>query len=121
MRRLASGLAACSGAWQACAGSLEVREFFVPGWNQTETSCRGATCPGKKWPAYSRVNHAKYIVSDGRLNVGTSNWQWGYFHNTAGLSFNTDGAALVGAHFLGGDAEPLLACSKHNAVMSAAH
>ena len=97
MRRLATGLAACSGAWQACAGSLEVREFFVPGWNQTESSCRGATCPGKKWPAYSRVNHAKYIVSDGRLNVGTSNWQWGYFHNTAGLSFNTDGAALIGA------------------------
>ena len=93
MRRLATGLAACSGAWQACAGSLEVREFFVPGWNQTE-SC-GGKCPSKKWPAYSRVNHAKYIVSDGRLNVGTSNWQWGYFHNTAGLSFNTDGAALV--------------------------
>ena len=85
-----------SGAWQACAGSLEVREFFVPGWNQTQTeSCGGKKCPGKKWPAYSRVNHAKYIVSDGRLNVGTSNWQWGYFHNTAGLSFNTDGAALV--------------------------
>ena len=97
MRRLATGLAACSGAWQACAGSLEVREFFVPGWNQTQTeSCGGKKCPGKKWPAYSRVNHAKYIVSDGRLNVGTSNWQWGYFHNTAGLSFNTDGAALIG-------------------------
>ena len=61
---------------------------------QTQTEC-GGKCPTKKWPAYSRVNHAKYIVSDGRLNVGTSNWQWGYFHNTAGLSFNTDGAALV--------------------------
>ena len=47
MRRLATGLAACSGAWQACAGSLEVREFFVPGWNQTETVSRSHV-PGQE-------------------------------------------------------------------------
>ena len=88
MRRLADGLAACEHAYVACAGTLEVRTYEVPGWNETLPG-------GTRFPVFSRVNHAKYIVSDGRLNVGTSNWQWGYFHNTAGLSFNTDGAALV--------------------------
>ena len=102
MRRLAGGLAACATAYQACAGSLEVRQYYVPGWNMTASAreCDGnaSACGAERdavWPSFSRVNHAKYIVSDGRLNVGTSNWQWGYFHNTAGLSFNTDGAALV--------------------------
>ena len=42
------------------------------------------------WPSFSRVNHAKYIVTDRRLNLGTSNWQWGYFHDTAGTSLNTN-------------------------------
>ena len=36
-------------------------------------------------------------MTDGRVNFGTSNWQWGYFHNTAGASFNTDAASLVSA------------------------
>ena len=44
-----------------------------------------------------QVNHAKYIVSDTRLNIGTSNWEWGYFHQTAGASWNTDETALVQA------------------------
>ena len=42
----------------------------VPGWNQTAG-------PNSTYPAYSRVNHAKYIVTDNRLNVGTSNMAWG--------------------------------------------
>ena len=46
MERLADGLAACRSNFQKCAGSLEVRQYFVPGWNST-----GAT-----WPPYSRVN-----------------------------------------------------------------
>ena len=49
------------------------------------------------WPSYSRVNHQKFIVTDRRVNVGTSNWEWGYFHNTAGASFNTDDAPLRAA------------------------
>jgi phospholipase D3/4 len=48
-----------------------------------------------KWPAFTRVNHAKYIVTDSRINVGTSNMEWGYFYNTAGASFNTDSSAAL--------------------------
>ena len=49
------------------------------------------------WPSYTRVNHAKYIVTDNRVNVGTSNWQWGYFHNTAGASLNVNDTGLIEA------------------------
>ncbi|CAK4698012.1 hypothetical protein LEN26_000893 [Aphanomyces euteiches] len=66
-----------------CRGSLEIRLMQVPGWNQTEA-------PQSTWPQYSRVNHAKYIVTDERANIGTSNMEWGYFYNTAGTSLNTD-------------------------------
>jgi phospholipase D3/4 len=58
------------------AGSLEVRLFEVPGWNSTE----GVLA---QFPQYSRVNHAKFIVSDTRLNIGTSNMEWGYFWNVS--------------------------------------
>ncbi|KAH9052505.1 hypothetical protein Ae201684P_001685 [Aphanomyces euteiches] len=66
-----------------CRGSLEIRLMQVPGWNQTEA-------PQSTWPQYSRVNHAKYIVTDELANIGTSNMEWGYFYNTAGTSLNTD-------------------------------
>ena len=36
-------------------------------------------------------------MSDRRVNFGTSNWQWGYFHNTAGASLNTNATDLVAA------------------------
>ena len=36
-------------------------------------------------------------MSDSRLNVGTSNWEWGYFHQTAGASWNTNASSLVAA------------------------
>lgn len=85
MTRLADGLVGCHSTYQPCRGSLEVRRFFVPGWNASTDV----------FPPYTRVNHAKYIVSDTRVNIGTSNWQWGYFHNTAGASINTDTKALV--------------------------
>ena len=111
MRRLAGGLAACDGTWQGCTGSLQVRQhfatpgricihtclhhlqvrqYYVPGWNQT-----GSDTDPAAWPSFSRVNHAKYIVSERRLNVGTSNWAWGYFHQTAGASFNTNESGAV--------------------------
>ena len=78
--------AAAAGSGQG-GGSLEVRIFEVPGWNLTE----GVDAA---FPPYSRVNHAKYIVSDARVNIGTSNMAWGYFWNTAGTSFNTDHVGL---------------------------
>jgi phospholipase D3/4 len=71
-----------------CGGRLEIKIFRVPGWQNTTAS--SSTKTPSLWPAYTRVNHAKYIVSDRRVNIGTSNMAWGYFYTTAGISVNTD-------------------------------
>mgnify|MGYP002882903629 CR=1 FL=1 len=93
MRALAKGMAACEGnRYAPCAGSLEVRQYEVPGWRNTTYKSEKAA-----WPAFTRVNHAKYIVSDARLNVGTSNWAWDYFAQTSGASWNTNETGLVAA------------------------
>jgi len=70
------------------SGQLEIKLFMVPGWNTTTGSNR-------KFPGHTRVNHTKYIVTDRRINIGTSNMTWDYFASTAGSSFNTDHPALV--------------------------
>lgn len=70
------------------SGQLEIKLFVVPGWNSTTGSNR-------KFPGHTRVNHTKYIVTDRRINIGTSNMTWDYFASTAGSSFNTDHPALV--------------------------
>ena len=97
MYHLTGGLAACKNAWQKCAGSLEIKQYFVPGWNATLPSKGVKRNANATWPSYTRVNHAKYIVTDNRVNVGTSNWQWGYFHNTAGASLNVNDTGLIEA------------------------
>jgi phospholipase D3/4 len=70
------------------SGQLEIKLFMVPGWNSTTGSNR-------KFPGHTRVNHTKYIVTDRRINIGTSNMTWDYFASTAGSSFNTDHPELV--------------------------
>jgi phospholipase D3/4 len=65
------------------AGQLEIKQFVIPGWDDTAGAKRA-------FPGHSRVNHTKYIVTDRRLNIGTSNMTWDYFASTAGTSFNTD-------------------------------
>lgn len=70
------------------AGQLEVKRFIVPGQDNTSGSQR-------KYPGHTRVNHTKYIVTDRRINIGTSNMTWDYFASTAGSSFNADHPALV--------------------------
>lgn len=78
---------------RAVPGTLEIRRFRVPGWRRTEsTDGRPAAYPG-----HTRVNHAKYIVTDRRINVGTSNMTWDYFNGTAGTSLNADHPSLVRA------------------------
>ncbi|AST09226.1 nicking-Joining Enzyme [Murmansk poxvirus] len=37
---------------------------------------------------YSRVNHAKYMVTDKTAYIGTSNWTGNYFTDTCGVSIN---------------------------------
>jgi phospholipase D3/4 len=70
------------------AGQLEIKQFIIPGWDSTSGSFR-------KYPGHTRVNHTKYIVTDRRINIGTSNMTWDYFASTAGSSFNTDHPALI--------------------------
>ena len=45
-------------------------------------------------PPFTRVNHAKYMVSDYTSWIGTSNWVAGYFLNTAGVSINAHNSGL---------------------------
>ena len=70
-------------------GRLEIRLFRVPGWDQT------AAGPGRRYPGHSRVNHPKFVVTDRRLHVSTSNMTWGYYSQSAGSSLNTDQSELV--------------------------
>ena len=45
---------------------------------------------------FARVVHAKYMTIDGeRAWVGTSNWAWGYFHNSRNVSLFVEGAAMA--------------------------
>lgn len=70
------------------AGQLEIKQFIIPGWDDTMGTYR-------TYPGHSRVNHTKYIVTDRRINIGTSNMTWDYFASTAGSSVNTDHPGLV--------------------------
>ena len=68
---------------------LEIKFFRVPGWDQTEAG------PGRRYPGHSRVNHPKFVVTEKRLHLSTSNLTWGYFAQSAGCSLNTDQPVLV--------------------------
>jgi phospholipase D3/4 len=70
------------------SGQLDVKQFAIPGWDRTEGVHR-------RFPGHTRVNHTKYIVTDRRINIGTSNMTWDYFAATAGSSFNSDHPSLV--------------------------
>jgi phospholipase D3/4 len=85
------------------ARRLEIRRFRLPGWRDTADG-RAATpaadpsaAPARRprYPGHTRVNHAKYVVTDRRINVGTSNLTADYFDGTAGTSFNATHPALV--------------------------
>ncbi|KAF0687191.1 Aste57867_21047 [Aphanomyces stellatus] len=87
LKHLEAAAETCPQVGLKCRGSLQVRLMEVPGWDAAPPT----------WPPYSRVNHAKYIVTDQRANVGTSNMEWGYFYNTAGTSLNTDNTDVMDA------------------------
>ncbi|KAM9850095.1 5'-3' exonuclease PLD3 isoform 2-T2 [Aulostomus maculatus] len=63
---------------------IEVRVFTVP-----------STAEQIKIP-FARVNHAKYMVTDRVLYVGTSNWSENYFTRTAGVGLvvNQTGSSI---------------------------
>lgn len=53
---------------------IDVKFFIVPPF-------------GNHTVPYTRVNHAKFMVTDKQTYVGTSNWTEDYFTNTGGMSF----------------------------------
>ncbi|KAK4757770.1 hypothetical protein SAY87_019071 [Trapa incisa] len=89
--------ALCSSSkYNTCSGKVEVRYYRVPGFNSTgPAKARKGTTTGNKYPAYTRVNHGKYAVSDVRAHIGTSNLIWDYFYTTAGISFGTYNSRIV--------------------------
>uniref|UniRef100_A0A1I8AVX3 PLD phosphodiesterase domain-containing protein n=1 Tax=Steinernema glaseri TaxID=37863 RepID=A0A1I8AVX3_9BILA len=54
-------------------GQIEVKLFTVP------------STPEQAAIDHARVNHNKYMVTDSRAYIGTSNWAGDYFLNTAGV------------------------------------
>ncbi|KAM4732402.1 5'-3' exonuclease PLD3 isoform 2-T2 [Anableps anableps] len=78
--------------------NIAVKIFTVP-----------STEEQKKIP-FARVNHAKYMVTDRVLYIGTSNWSENYFTHTAGVGLvvNQTGSAVhEGQQTLQGQAEEL--------------
>jgi len=90
--------ALCSSSiYNECSGKVEVKFYEVPGWQSVGPALNATTGKptGAKFPDFTRVNHAKYVVSDVRANIGTSNLLWDYFYNTAGVSFGTYDPSIV--------------------------
>ncbi|XP_023120990.2 5'-3' exonuclease PLD3 isoform X2 [Amphiprion ocellaris] len=78
--------------------NIEVKIFTVP-----------STAEQMKIP-FARVNHAKYMVTDRVVYIGTSNWSENYFTNTAGVGLvvnQTDSVVEKGQQTLQRQAEDL--------------
>ncbi|EFC48940.1 phospholipase D family protein [Naegleria gruberi] len=58
-----------------CTGSISAKIFQLP--DQQDAP---------KYP-FTRVNHAKYMVTEKQAYISTSNWSKDYFYTTAGISF----------------------------------
>lgn len=95
---LYSNILCYSSQYNQCSGKVEIRYYKVPGFDATGPALGKGTSnhTGNKYPGYSRVNHAKYAVSDVRAHVGTSDLVWDYFYTTAGVSFGTYNPSFVG-------------------------
>lgn len=58
----------------AALNNIQVKYYVVPGMTDVENL------------PYTRVNHAKFVVTDQQAYISTSNWSADYFLSTAGLS-----------------------------------
>lgn len=92
---LYSNILCTSSQYNACAGKVEIKYYEVPGYEKTGAAIIKGAATGNIYPAYTRVNHGKYAVSDERAHIGTSNLIWDYFYTTAGVSFGTYHSAIV--------------------------
>ncbi|CAH2044394.1 unnamed protein product [Thlaspi arvense] len=88
-------LCSSSSVQSKCFGQVEIRYYMVPGFNKTGPAVRNGTRTGNRYPDYTRVNHGKYVVSDVRAHIGTSNLVWDYFFATSGVSFGTYNTKIV--------------------------
>ncbi|KAL7187229.1 hypothetical protein ACSBR1_037323 [Camellia fascicularis] len=88
--------ALCSSSkYNKCSGQIEIRYYVMPGFNLTGPAIQNGTRTGNAYPGYSRVNHGKYVVSNVRAHIGTSNLIWDYFYTTSGVSFGTFHPGIV--------------------------
>ncbi|WCJ30394.1 5'-3' exonuclease PLD3 [Euphorbia peplus] len=93
---LYSNILCNSSKYNNCSGKIEIKYYVVPGYNQTGPAInKNGSTTGNIYPAFSRVNHGKYAVSNVRAHIGTSNLVWDYFYTTAGVSFGTYNPAIV--------------------------
>ncbi|XVF89402.1 hypothetical protein PTKIN_Ptkin19aG0127400 [Pterospermum kingtungense] len=92
---LYSNVLCSSSKYNNCSGKVEIKYYKVPGFNLTGPAIHEGKPTGNIYPAYTRVNHGKYAVSDVRAHIGTSNLVWDYFYVTAGVSFGTYNPAIV--------------------------
>ncbi|XP_020581187.1 phospholipase D Z-like [Phalaenopsis equestris] len=92
---LYSNILCRSSKYNKCRGKIAVKYYKVPFYDKTGPALINGTATGNIYPAYSRVNHGKYVVSDVRAHVGTSNLVWDYFYTTAGVSFGTYNPGIV--------------------------
>ncbi|KAL0890653.1 hypothetical protein Bca101_014636 [Brassica carinata] len=88
-------LCSSSSVQSKCFGQVEIRYYVVPGFNKTGPAVRNGTKTGNMYPGYTRVNHGKYVVSEVRAHIGTSNLVWDYFFATSGVSFGTYNSEIV--------------------------
>ncbi|KAJ3679182.1 hypothetical protein LUZ60_017193 [Juncus effusus] len=92
---LYSNILCANSKYNNCGGKIEIKYYFIPGWNKTGPAKVNGSFTGNLYPDFSRVNHGKYAVSDIRVHIGTSNLLWDYFYTTAGVSFGTYDRFLV--------------------------
>ncbi|XP_020109529.1 phospholipase D Z-like isoform X1 [Ananas comosus] len=92
---LYSNILCTSSKYNNCGGKIEIKYYMIPGYNKTGPAILNGNATGNLYPAYTRVNHGKYAVSDVRAHIGTSNLVWDYFYSTAGVSFGTHHPAIV--------------------------
>jgi phospholipase D3/4 len=90
--------ALCSySTYNECSGKVEVEFYEVPGWQSVGPALNATTGKptGAKFPDFTQLSHAKYVVSNVRANIATSNLIWDYFYNTASVSFGTYDPSIV--------------------------
>jgi phospholipase D3/4 len=58
-----------------CKGSIQIKVMDLPDPSYSPL------------PDHTRVNHAKYAVTEKQAYISTSNWSWDYFYTTAGISY----------------------------------